>query len=338
VIDRRAHAGGNLYCARVADIDVHSYGAHIFHTDDRAVWDYVNQFAEFNRYTNAPIANYKGEIYNLPFNMNTFYRLWGVSDPEEARRILGRQRAAAGTGEPKNLEEQAIALVGTDVYEKLIKGYTEKQWGRSCSELPAFLIRRLPVRFTYDNSYFSDRYQGVPIGGYSPIFEKLLAGCELRLHTDYFTDGPFDAKRTLYTGAIDAFYAYRFGALEYRSLVFETEVLDMPNFQGNAVVNYTAREIPYTRIIEHKHFVSGEQPRTVVTREYPKEWREGDEPYYPVNDARNTALYARYRALADGERDVIFGGRLGTSRYLDMWQVSREALEPARRELSRDAQ
>ncbi|MDR2356394.1 MAG: UDP-galactopyranose mutase [Clostridiales Family XIII bacterium] len=332
VIDRRSHIGGNCHTKRVADIDVHSYGAHIFHTDDGPVWDYVNRFAEFNRYTNSPIANYKGEIYNLPFNMNTFHALWGVRTPREAKEKIESQRLY--TAEPQNLEEQALSLVGGDIYEKLIKGYTEKQWGRKCSELPAFIIKRLPLRFTYDNNYFNDRFQGVPIGGYTPIFEKLLAGCELRLNT------PFDrekhekaAKRIVYTGAIDEYFDFCLGALEYRSLRFESETLDTENHQGNAVVNYTSADVPYTRIIEHKHFAFGTQPVTVISREYPRERKAGDEPYYPVNDARNNALYARYRALADREANVLFGGRLGLYRYFDMWRVIKDALACAEREI-----
>ncbi|MDR1042726.1 MAG: UDP-galactopyranose mutase [Clostridiales Family XIII bacterium] len=332
VIDKRPHTGGNLHCDEVEGIVVHRYGAHIFHTNDRDIWEYMNRFAEFNRYTNAPIANYKGELFNLPFNMNTFYKLWGVTTPEDARRIIDEQRANAGVKEPKNLEEQAISLVGTDVYEKLIKGYTEKQWGRPCAELPAFIIKRLPVRFTFDNSYFNDRYQGIPIGGYNLIIDKMLEKCEVRLGADYFDDAARykgAAAKVVYTGMIDAYYGYRFGRLEYRSLLFETELLSGPNFQGNAVVNYTSSDVPYTRIIEHKHFEFGNQDKTVITREYPKTFAPGDEPYYPVNDGKNAALYEKYRALAADEKDVIFGGRLGTYRYLDMWQVVAEALRCA---------
>jgi UDP-galactopyranose mutase len=330
VIDKRPHAGGNLRCEEIEGVVVHSYGAHIFHTNDRDIWEYVNRFAEFNRYTNAPIANYKGELYNLPFNMNTFHKLWGVTTPAEARRVMDEQRARIT--EPKNLEEQAISLVGTDIYEKLIKGYTEKQWGRPCSELPAFIIKRLPVRFTFDNSYFNDRYQGVPVGGYNGVVEKMLEKCDVRLGADFF-DAEDEYRRAaakiVYTGMVDAYFKYRFGRLEYRSLAFETEVLDVPNFQGNAVVNYTSSDEPYTRIIEHKHFEFGVQPGTVITREYPKSFAPGDEPYYPVNDAKNAALYEKYRDLAAKEENVIFGGRLGTYRYLDMWQVVAEALECA---------
>jgi UDP-galactopyranose mutase len=329
VIDRRSHAGGNVYCEEIAGITVHKYGAHIFHTDDRDIWEYMNRFSEFNRFTNAPLAHYGGELYNLPFNMNTFYRLWGVTTPDAARRVIEEQRERAGVSDPKNLEEQAISLVGTDIYEKLIKGYTEKQWGRPCAELPAFIIKRLPVRFTFDNGYFSDRYQGIPTCGYNRIIEKMLEGCDVKLGVD-FADAKSEyreaAAKIVYTGMIDEYYEYRFGRLEYRSLSFETELLGTPNFQGNAVVNYTAADVPYTRIIEHKHFVFGTQDKTVVTREYPKAFARGDEPYYPVNDARNAALYERYRALAAKEENVIFGGRLGTYRYLDMHQVVAEAL------------
>jgi UDP-galactopyranose mutase len=331
VTDRRPHIGGNCYTENADGIEVHRYGAHIFHTDDEAVWDYINRFAAFNRYTNAPIADYEGEIYNLPFNMNTFHALWGVRTPAEAKAKIESERLKIA--EPQNLEEQALSLVGTDIYEKLIKGYTEKQWGRPCRELPAFIIKRLPLRFTYDNSYFNDRFQGVPIGGYTPIFEKLLEGTDLRLNA------PFDrnehagaAEKILYTGAIDEYFDFRLGALAYRSLRFESETLDTDNYQGNAVVNHTSAAVPYTRVIEHKHFAFGGQPNTVISREYPAEWRPGDEPYYPVNDARNNALCARYRALADGERNVIFGGRLGSYAYLDMWQVIRDALACAKRE------
>jgi UDP-galactopyranose mutase len=330
VLDRRGHIGGNSYTENVEDIDVHRYGAHIFHTDDAKVWNYVNRFAEFNRYTNSPIANFGGEIYNLPFNMNTFHALWGVTTPGEAMARIESQRLKIA--EPRNLEEQALSLVGADIYEKLIRGYTEKQWGRRCDELPAFIIKRLPLRFTYDNNYFNDRFQGIPVGGYTPIFEKLLEGCELRLGTPY-KKGGIDAKRIVYTGAIDEYFDYRFGALEYRGLRFESETLDTENYQGNAVVNHTSADVPYTRVIEHKHFAFGKQPRTVITREYPTKWRPGAEAYYPVNDTRNNALYARYRALAEKEENVIFGGRLGVYRYLDMWQVIKSALECAEREI-----
>ena len=336
VIDRRDHIGGNVYCKNIADIIVHTYGAHIFHTNEREIWEYVNHFAECNRYTNAPIANYQGELYNLPFNMNTFYKLWGVKTPAAAREIIEKQRA--GIHDPKNLEERAISLVGTDIYEKLIKGYTEKQWGRKCAELPSFIIERLPVRFTFDNNYFLDRFQGVPMGGYNPIIEKMLEKCDVKLGADYFSDayGYRNAARTtIYTGMIDAFYDYRFGALEYRSLSFQTEVLDLPNFQGNAVVNFTSADLPYTRIIEHKHFAFGTQEKTVITKEYPKEWRRGDEPYYPIGDEHNMAVFKKYQNLAAKERNILFGGRLGTYRYMDMWQVISEALKCSHSQLGR---
>ncbi|KAA9005028.1 UDP-galactopyranose mutase [Paenibacillus spiritus] len=334
VIDKRPHIGGNIYTEQTEGIQVHKYGAHIFHTNDKEVWDYVNQLAAFNRYTNSPIANYKGEMYNLPFNMNTFYRLWGVSDPSEAEAIIESQRLKGE--EPQNLEEQAISLVGRDIYEKLIKGYTEKQWGRACKDLPAFIIKRLPVRFTWDNNYFNDQYQGIPVGGYTPMIEKLLEGSEVRLNTDYFAERKyFDglAEKTVYTGMLDEFYGFQFGPLEYRTLRFDTEILDKSNFQGNAVVNYTDEETPFTRIIEHKHFEFGTQPKTVVTREYSKEYEPGDEPYYPVNDSSNNDRYQNYKALAEREENVIFGGRLAEYKYYDMWQIVRNALDLARREL-----
>ena len=327
VIDKRRHIGGNVFCEKIEGVTVHSYGAHIFHTNDRDVWEYINRFAEFNRFTNSPIANYNGELYNLPFNMNTFHKLWGVTTPDAARKKIERQRK--GISNPGNLEEQAISLVGTDIYEKLIKGYTEKQWGRNCSELPAFIIKRLPVRFTFDNNYFDDRFQGIPVGGYNPIIAKMLERCDVKLDVDFFADESryrYIADKIVYTGMIDEFFGYRFGALEYRSLSFETEVLDTQNFQGNAVVNYTSVNVPFTRIIEHKHFEFGTQERTVITREYPMEWSPGCEPYYPVNDDKNAAVYAKYLALARLEKNVVFGGRLGTYRYLDMWQVISEAL------------
>ena len=341
VIDRRGHIAGNVYTEDVEGIHVHRYGAHIFHTNDRAVWDYVNRFADFNRFTNAPVANYKGELYSLPFNMYTFNRMWGVTTPEEAAAKIESQRAEI-TGEPKNLEEQAIRLVGRDIFEKLVKGYTEKQWGRDCRELPAFIIKRLPVRLTFDNNYFNALYQGIPIGGYTKLVENLLDGIEVRLSCDYLANkAALDAlaEKVVYTGAIDAYFDYRLGALEYRSVRFETELLDMPNFQGNAAVNYTDRETPWTRIIEHKWFEFGKDaegndlPKTVISREYSSEWKPGDEPYYPVNDEKNGALYRAYRALADGEKKVIFGGRLGEYRYYDMDQVIAAALEAAEREL-----
>ncbi|GIO87098.1 UDP-galactopyranose mutase [Paenibacillus faecis] len=335
VIDKRDHIGGNVYTEEIEGIQVHKYGAHIFHTNSQTIWDYVNRFAEFNRYTNSPIANYKGEIYNLPFNMNTFNKLWGVASPKEARQKIEEQRLAAGITEPQNLEEQAISLVGTDIYEKLIKGYTEKQWGRSARELPAFIIKRLPVRFTYDNNYFNDRYQGIPVGGYRAIIEKMLAGADIELNVDFFAardELMHRAKKIVYTGMIDQYYNYRYGVLEYRSLHFETKVLDESNFQGNAVVNYTDRETPYTRIIEHKHFEFGTQDKTVITEEYPKEWKPGDEPYYPINNEKNNEIYQKYKALADAERDVIFGGRLATYKYYDMHQVIGAALTAVERE------
>ena len=333
VIDKRDHIGGNVYTEEIEGIQVHKYGAHIFHTNNKAVWDYVNRFAEFNRYTNSPVANYKGELYSLPFNMYTFNKLWGVVTPREAEEKIREQREAAGITEPKNLEEQAISLVGTDVYEKLVKGYTEKQWGRPCRELPAFIIRRLPVRFTFDNNYFNARFQGIPIGGYTSMVEKMLSGTEIRLGVDYLEDrGTWNAlaDTVVYTGPIDRYFDYRFGPLEYRSVRFETEVLKAPNFQGNAVVNYTDRETPYTRIIEHKHFEFGTQPRTVISREYSSEWKLGDEPYYPVNDEKNKSLYEQYKALAEKEEHVIFGGRLGEYKYYDMDAVIERALEFAR--------
>ena len=332
VLDKREHVGGNVYTREVEGIQVHEYGAHIFHTNDKTVWDYVNRFAEFNRYTNSPVANYHGELYSLPFNMYTFNKLWGVVTPQEAEAEIDRQRRAAGIGEPKNLEEQAISLVGTDVYEKLVKGYTEKQWGRPCTELPAFIIRRLPVRFTFDNNYFNARFQGIPMGGYTRMVERMLEGIQVRLGVDYLEDREAwdaQARTIVYTGPIDRFFDYCYGPLQYRSVRFETEVLDTPNYQGNAVVNYTDRETPYTRVIEHKHFEFGTQPKTVVSREYSSEWKPGDEPYYPVNDERNRELYLKYRALADQKPQVIFGGRLGEYKYYDMDTVIARALELA---------
>ena len=329
VIEKRSHIGGNVYTEDVEGIQVHKYGAHIFHTNDRKVWDYVNRFAEFNRYTNSPVANYRGELYSLPFNMYTFNKMWGVVTPQEAEAKIAEQRAAAGITEPKNLEEQAISLVGTDIYEKLVKGYTEKQWGRDCTELPAFIIKRLPVRLTFDNNYFNARFQGIPIGGYTKLVENLLDGIEVRLGVDYFADKEaFDAmaETVVYTGAVDRYFDYCCGPLQYRSVRFETEVMDTPNFQGNAVINYTDRETPWTRIIEHKHFEFGTQPKTVISREYSAEWKPGEEPYYPVNDAQNSALYQRYKELADRESKVIFGGRLGEYRYYDMDAVIASAL------------
>lgn len=337
VIDKRSHLGGNVYTEEVEGIQVHRYGAHIFHTSDRKIWEYVQQFATFNRYTNSPVARYKDEVYNLPFNMNTFYQMWGVKTPEEAKEKLESQIREAAVCEPKNLEEQALSLVGKDIYEKLIRGYTEKQWGKRAKELPSFIIRRLPVRYTYDNNYFNDSYQGIPVGGYTRMVERMLDGVEIRLNTDYFqAREELDrlADRVVFTGMIDAYYGECYGKLDYRSLRFETEVMDTPNYQGNAVVNYTEYEVPYTRIIEHKHFEFGTQPKTVITREYPAAWTGKEEPYYPINDERNNRLYEKYKALADREDRVIFGGRLGMYRYYDMHQVIAEALESARKELS----
>lgn len=337
VLDKRSHIAGNIYTKEIAGIHVHMYGAHIFHTDNRDVWNYMNRFAEFNRYTNAPVAVYHNELYNLPFNMNTFSRLWDIRTPAEARAKIQNQVSALRIGEPHNLEEQALRLVGPDIYEKLVKGYTEKQWGRDCKELPAFIIKRLPVRFTYDNNYFDDRWQGIPIGGYTQIVEKMLQGADVLLNTDYFEwikDHSNYAERIIYTGPIDRFYAYCFGPLGYRSLRFETEELSLDNYQGNAVVNYTAREVPYTRIIEHKHFEFGTQPTTVITREYPQDWAPGAEPYYPVNDKENNALYDKYAALALQEKNIIFGGRLGSYRYYNMDQIVQAALELAHKELN----
>ena len=330
VIDRRNHIAGNIYTEKMAGINVHKYGAHIFHTSDREVWEYVNQFAEFNNYVNSPLAVYRDELYNLPFNMNTFSKMWGIRTPKEARQMIERQVAELGITEPQNLEEQALSLVGTDVYTKLIKGYTEKQWGRDCRELPAFIIRRLPCRFTYDNNYFNDRWQGIPIGGYTQMVEKMLEGADVLLQTDYFDlirEQPELAHTVVYTGCIDEFFGYRLGALKYRSVRFETEELPEENYQGNAVVNYTDREVPYTRVIEHKHFEFGKQPTTVISREYSAEWKPSLEPYYPVNDAENSALYAQYQQLAAQQENVIFGGRLGQYRYYDMDKVIRAAMD-----------
>lgn len=336
VIDRRSHIAGNVYTESVSGINVHKYGAHIFHTSDKEVWSYVNRFAEFNHFINSPIAVYGDELYNLPFNMNTFSKMWGIRTPAEARARIAEQVAELNITEPKNLEEQALSLVGTDVYTKLVKGYTEKQWGRDCKDLPAFIIKRLPCRFTYDNNYFNDRYQGIPIGGYTAMVEKMLSGVEVRLDTDYFDlieQEPEIAKKIVYTGCIDEFFGYRLGPLQYRSVRFETEELPMEDFQGNAAVNYTAREVPYTRIIEHKHFEFGKQPTTIISREYSAEWQPGMEPYYPVNDAENGALYAEYKKLADAQGNVIFGGRLGQYRYYDMDKVIRAALDDLKKEL-----
>ena len=341
VIDRRPHLGGNIYCEKMEGINVHKYGAHIFHTSNKTVWEFVNSIVEFNRYTNSPVANYKGKLYNLPFNMNTFYQMWGVTTPAEATAKIEEQKAEAvarmkeqGVTEPRNLEEQAQLLIGKDIYEALIKGYTEKQWGRKCTELPAFIIKRLPVRLVFDNNYFNDKYQGIPIGGYNVLIERLLEGVETRLNCDFFANREelsALADKIVFTGAIDEFYDYQFGKLEYRTVNFETEVLDMPNYQGNAVVNYTEKEIPYTRVIEHKHFeMFGADieacPKTVISKEYSSEWTEGSEPYYPVNDDKNNSLYLKYKELADKETNVIFGGRLAEYKYYDMHHIVEKAL------------
>ena len=337
VIDKRDHIGGNIYTEVVEGINVHKYGAHIFHTNDKTVWEYVNRFAEFNRYTNSPVANYNGELYSLPFNMYTFNKMWGVVTPDEAKAKIAEQRAAAGITEPKNLEEQAISLVGTDIYERLVKGYTEKQWGRKCTELPSFIIRRLPVRFTFDNNYFNALYQGIPIGGYTAMVEKMLDGVDVRLGVDYLeSKAELDAlcDKVVYTGPIDSYFDYCYGPLGYRSVRFENELLDTDNYQGNAVVNYTDSETPFTRIIEHKHFEFGTQPKTVISREYSQEWQPGIEPYYPINDEANGALYLKYKALADKESKTIFGGRLAEYRYYDMDAVIASALSVAKGELN----
>ncbi len=330
VIDKRDHIAGNIYTKETENINVHQYGAHIFHTSDRKIWDYINSFADFNNYINSPVAVYKDELYNLPFNMNTFSKMWNIKTPSEAKAIIEKQIEELNITEPQNLEEQALSLVGTDVYEKLIKGYTEKQWGRNCKELPAFIIKRLPLRFTYDNNYFNDRYQGIPIGGYTKIVEKMLEGSDVLLDTDYFEfikDNEGIADKVLFTGMIDEYYDFCYGHLEYRTVRFETEVLDCDNYQGNAVVNYTDREVPYTRIIEHKHFEFGKQEKTIISREYSTEWEPGMEPYYPVNNERNNDLFEKYKALADKEEKVIFGGRLGNYKYYDMDKVIIAALE-----------
>lgn len=341
VIDRRPHLGGNIYCEKMEGINVHKYGAHIFHTSNKMVWDFVNSIVEFNRYTNSPVANYKGKLYNLPFNMNTFYQMWGVATPAEATAKIEEQKAEAvarmkeqGVTEPRNLEEQAQLLIGKDIYVALIKGYTEKQWGRKCTELPAFIIKRLPVRLVFDNNYFNDKYQGIPVGGYNVLIERLLEGVETRLNCDFFANREelsALADKIVFTGAIDEFYDYQFGKLEYRTVNFETEVLDIPNYQGNAVVNYTEKEIPYTRVIEHKHFeMFGADieacPKTVISKEYSSEWTEGSEPYYPVNDEKNNSLYLKYKELADKETNVIFGGRLAEYKYYDMHHIVEKAL------------
>lgn len=341
VIDKRPHRGGNVYCENIEGINVHKYGAHIFHTSDKEVWDFVNSIVEFNRYTNSPVANYQGKLYNLPFNMNTFYQMWGVTTPKEAQAKIEEQKAEAvaamkqaGISDPRNLEEQAISLIGKDIYEKLIKGYTEKQWGRKCTELPAFIIKRLPVRFAFDNNYFNDKYQGIPIGGYNKLIDGLLEGIEVHTGLDFFENRKYwesIADKIVFTGKIDEFYNYRFGKLEYRTVCFEEEIHDCPNYQGNAVINYTEKEVPYTRIIEHKHFeMFGTEvyqcPRTVISKEYSTEWKEGMEPYYPVNDEKNNALYGKYKELADQEKNVIFGGRLAEYKYYDMAPIIQKIL------------
>ena len=336
VIDKRPQIGGNIYTEEVEGIQVHKYGAHIFHTNNKKVWNYITQFAEFNRYTNSPVANYHGELYSLPFNMYTFNKMWGVVTPEEAAEKIEQQRKEAGITEPANLEEQAISLVGTDIYEKLIKGYTEKQWGRPCTQLPSFIIKRLPVRLTFDNNYFNALYQGIPMGGYTKMVENILDGVEAKVNTDYLEEKEYwdqQAEKVIYTGPIDAYFGYKLGTLEYRSVRFETEVLDKPNFQGNAVVNYTDRETPWTRIIEHKFFEFGTQPKTVISREYSSEWKAGDEPYYPVNDEKNGKLYQEYKKMAESEEKVVFGGRLGEYRYYDMDAVIESVLTMCEREL-----
>lgn len=333
IIDKRNHIGGNIYTENIHDINVHKYGAHIFHTNNKEIWKYITQFADFNRYTNSPIANYKGEIYNLPFNMNTFNKMWGVIAPEEAIKEIERQRKAANVINPTNLEEQAISLVGKDIYEKLIKGYTEKQWGRDCRDLPSFIIKRLPVRFTYDNNYFNDMYQGIPIGGYTKIIEKMLGNTDVSLNTNFFLNrDKFSkiAKYIIYTGPIDEYFSFTFGALQYRCVYFENEELLVDNYQGNAVVNYTDKDTPYTRIIEHKHFEFGKQPITIISKEYSKEWNVGDEPYYPVNDENNMNLYAKYKKLANDQKNVFFGGRLGMYKYYDMDKIIEEALNKSK--------
>lgn len=336
VIEKRSHIGGNIYCEDIHGIHVHKYGAHIFHTSNRRVWEFVNSLCEFNRYTNSPIANYKGEIYNMPFNMNTFSKMWGVATPDEARAIIEKQKSSI-QGEPKNLEEQAISLVGEDIYKKLIKGYTEKQWGRDCRDLPSFIIKRLPVRYTYDNNYFNDLYQGIPIGGYNVLIDRLFEGCDIELNTDYNENREKYnalADKVLYTGTLDSLYDYCYGKLEYRSLKFETEELEKENFQGVAVVNYTDRETPYTRIIEHKHFEFGTQPTTVITKEYPAAWSAGMEPYYPINDEKNQELYSRYKAKADAQSSLILGGRLAEYKYYDMDKVIESAFALVEKELA----
>lgn len=335
VIEKRNHIGGNIFCEKLEGITVHKYGAHIFHTSNETVWNYVTSLVRFNNFINSPIANYKGEIYNLPFNMNTFSKMWNISEPSEAEKIISEQRSEI-SGEPQNLEQQAISLVGREIYTKLIKGYTEKQWGRDCTELPAFIIKRLPVRYTYNNNYFNDRYQGIPEQGYTALAEKLLEGCDIKFGCDFFDDREGYsalADKIVYTGMIDAYFGYKFGKLSYRSLRFESEILDNPNYQGVAVVNYTEREIPYTRVIEHKHFEFGTQPKTVITKEYPTDWHDGMEPYYPVNDTANNSLYEKYAALAQNEKNVLFGGRLAQYKYYDMDKTVEAALALVKDEL-----
>ena len=330
IIEKRNHIAGNAYTELKENINVHKYGAHIFHTNNKKVWEYINQFADFNRFTNSPVANYKGEFYNLPFNMNTFYQMWGVKTPAEAKAKIEEQKSDANIENPQNLEEQAISLIGKDIYEKLVKGYTEKQWGRKCEDLPSFIIKRLPVRFTFDNNYFNDLYQGIPIGGYTKIVEKMLKDIEVKLNTDFFENKEKwlnSADKILFTGMIDEYYDYCYGELEYRGLNFEIETLDIENYQGNAVINYTDSKTPYTRIIEHKHFESSESPKTVITKEYPKSWVKGEEAYYPMNDDKNSKLYNKYVELSKKEDNVIFGGRLGMYKYFDMWQVIDESLK-----------
>ena len=338
VIEKRNHIGGNIYCENINGINVHKYGAHIFHTSNREVWDYINQFAEFNNYINSPVAIYKDELYNLPFNMNTFSKMWGIKTPAEAKAIIEAQKAEYNIENPQNLEEQALSLIGKDVYEKLIKGYTEKQWGRSCTELPAFIIRRLPVRYTYDNNYFNDRFQGIPIGGYTKIIEKMLDGVDVLLETsfeDYKAANDISDMKIVYTGNVDEYFGYKYGALQYRTVRFETEIMeDCDNYQGNAVVNYTEREVPYTRIIEHKHFEFGQGKGTIISKEYSSEWSVGIEPYYPINNDENNALYQKYEALADAEPNVIFGGRLGKYKYYDMDKVIEAALQAVNTEFA----
>lgn len=337
IIEKRSHVGGNIFCESKEGINIHKYGAHIFHTNDRIIWDYINNFVDFNHYINAPVANYKGEIYNLPFNMNTFSRMWGITTPKQARQKIEEQKTAF-IGQPSNLEEQAISLVGMDIYNKLIKGYTEKQWGRSCKELPAFIIKRLPIRYTYDNNYFNDTYQGIPVGGYNKIIKKMVEHCEIVLNTDFNADKDRFmnmAEKIIYTGPLDAFFNYCYGNLEYRSLQFETQKLEIENYQGVAVMNYTDKETPFTRIIEHKHFEYGEQPITIITKEYPAEWKKGSEAYYPINDEKNQKLYGQYQQLAKKTSNIIFGGRLAEYKYYDMDKTIASALKVAKNELEK---